>query len=117
MVSSFFEKNGIIFKLILNYGIKSDNSNDQREVWSDIFFFENLEPTVSYRKNTVSINHKIKDEEIATNGVLKQSVFSVFSTANNSKIYLVNNNNDSQKIIIDLTDGTISGATIDGGSW
>ena len=105
------------FKLILNYGIKSDNSNDQREVWSDIFFFENLEPTVSYRKNTVSINHKIKDEEIAANGVLKQSVFSVFSTANNSKIYLVNNNNDSQKIIIDLTNGTISGATINGGSW
>ena len=105
------------FKLILNYGIKSDNSNDQREVWSDIFFFENLEPTVSYRKNTVSINHKIKDEEIAVDGALEQSVFSVFSTANNSKIYLVNNNNDSQKIIIDLTNGTISGATIDGGSW
>lgn len=105
------------FKLILNYGIDSDNKDVSKEVRSDIFFFENLEPTVSYRQNSVSINHKIKDEELKENATLYQNAFSVYSTLNNSKIYLVNNKDTSQKIIINLSDGSISGATISGGTW
>ncbi len=108
------------FKLILNYGIDSDNNYIQKDVWSDIFFFENLEPTVSYRQNSVAINHKIKDEDLIINeknikGELYQSAFSVYSTKNHSKIYLINNENSKQKIIINLTDGSISGAIIDCG--
>ena len=109
------------FKLILNYGIDSDNNYIQKDVWSDIFFFENLEPTVSYRQNSVAINHKIKDGELIKKenieGELYQSAFSVYSTKNRSKIYLINNENSSQKIIINLTDGSINGATINGGEW
>ena len=114
------------FKLILNYGINSnDNDNDkdiQKDVWSDIFFFENLEPTVSYRQNSIAINHKIKDGDLIINennikGELYQSAFSVYSTKNYSKIYLVNNENSSQRIIINLTNGSIDGATISGGEW
>lgn len=109
------------FKLILNYGIDSDNNHIQKDVWSDIFFFENLEPTVSYRQNSVAINHKIKDGDLIKKenieGELYQSAFSVYSTKNHSKIYLINNENSSQKIIINLTDGSINGATISGGEW
>lgn len=108
------------FKLILNYGIDSKNNYIQKDVWSDIFFFENLEPTVSYRQNSVAINHKIKDGDLIINeknikGELYQSAFSVYSTKNHSKIYLINNENSKQKIIINLTDGSISGAIIDCG--
>lgn len=109
------------FKLILNYGIDSGNKYIQKDVWSDIFFFENLEPTVSYRQNSIAINHKIKDKDLIKNeyieGELYQSAFSVYSTKNHSKIYLVNNENSSQRIIINLTDGSIDGATISGGKW
>ena len=104
------------FKLILNYGIDSDNNYIQKEVWSDIFFFENLEPTVSYRQNSVSINHKIKDKELEENAILYQNAFAVYSTLNNSKIYLVNNQTD-EKITIDLSDRSIDGVTIDSGTW
>ena len=104
------------FKLILNYGIDSDNNYIQKEVWSDIFFFENLEPTVSYRQNSVSINHKIKDKELEENAILYQNAFAVYSTLNNSKIYLVNNQTN-EKITIDLSDRSIDGVTIDSGTW
>ena len=113
------------FKLILNYGVTLNKKNDSevfleedvsKEVWSDIFFFENLEPTVSYRQNSVSINHKIKDEELKENAILYQNAFSVYSTLNKSKIYLVNNEND-EKITINLFDRSIDGAIIDGGTW
>ena len=109
------------FKLILNYGIDSYNNYIQKDVWSDIFFFENLEPTVSYRQNSIAINHKIKDGDLIKKenieGELYQSAFSVYSTKNHSKIYLINNENSSQRIIINLTDGSINGATINGGEW
>lgn len=109
------------FKLILNYGIDSDNNYIQKDVWSDIFFFENLEPTVSYRQNSIAINHKIKDDDLIKKenieGELYQSAFSVYSTKDHSKIYLINNENSSQRIIINLTNGSINGATISGGEW
>lgn len=110
------------FKLILNYGIDSGNNYIQKDVWSDIFFFENLEPTVSYRQNSIAINHKIKDGDLIINennikGELYQSAFSVYSTKDHSKIYLVNNENSSQRITINLTNGSIDGATISGGEW
>lgn len=105
------------FKLILNYGIDSDNNYIPKDVWSDIFFFENLEPTVSYRINSVAINHKIKDEDLINKGQLYKSAFSVYSTNDHSKIYLINNEKSSQKIIINLLDGSIDGAIISGGTW
>lgn len=105
------------FKLILNYGINSNNEYIQKDVWSDIFFFENLEPTVSYRQNSIAINHKIKGEDLTNEGELYKSAFSVYSTKDHSKIYLINNENSNQKITINLTDGSINGATISGGEW
>lgn len=116
------------FKLILNYGTEyyelSDGTfntrNCEKDASSNIFFFENLEPTVSYRQNCVSINHKVRDKDLIKNeenieGELYQSAFSVYSTTDHSKIYLINNEDSSQKIIINLLDGSIDGAIIDGG--
>jgi hypothetical protein len=66
-----------------------------------------LVPTVSYRKNRLGINHNFSDD--TTEGVLI-----VHAHGEYNKVLLVG---ESKVVTINLSDGSIDGAIIEGGSW
>lgn len=75
--------------------------------WSPEFTVYDLVPTVSYRKNRLGINHNFSDD--TTEGVLI-----VHAHGEYNKVLLVG---ESKVVTINLSDGSIDGAIIEGGSW
>lgn len=103
------EKVYVRFTLSVSYGINSSNQLVYVNGTPQIYMQQGETPTVAHRSHCVGINTKdLADKDIL---VIQNYL---------GKRYVVLKNNDlnSQKIItVDLKEGTINGAIINGGSW
>ena len=69
----------------------------------------NIMPTISYRKNRLGINSKIDSNEDSA------TVLKISPVSGTTLIRLLTT--EDREIIINLSDGTITGLIIDGGTW
>lgn len=96
--------------LQISTGLKLDNSVNYIYTTSPIYSVDPNAPTVAVRKGYLGINCKDFDE---TQLVKIQAP----STGKRMQIVFIREGANDVKVSIDLTDGSIDGATIDGGEW
>lgn len=98
------------FTLIVSYGLNSNNSDNLAIVTSSpqIYTHFGSVPTVSHRTHQVGIN---------TNSFSSNDVLVVENYSTNYNVVLKGSGATNNVITINLLDGSITGAIIDGGSW
>ena len=99
------------FTAEVTYGLNSKNSNGLATIFSIpviLTYFDTV-PTVSHRVNHLGVNTKVFEED---------EVLVIENFSQRKKIVLKGTQETlSKTIVIDLVNGTIMGAIIDGGGW
>lgn len=100
--------------LKISTGLKADGTKNYIYTWSRIYSIDPNNPVVSIRKNYLGINTGSSID--GDNTILLQ--INALSSGNRKKIKLISPDASNPITLeIDLTDGSIHGATISGGEW
>lgn len=70
----------------------------------------NIAPTISHRPNHIGINRRPETVDV------EDAIIIISDYSDYKKIYLINSESGQQRVI-NLVDGTLTGFTINGGSW
>lgn len=116
-ITSTPDKNSTTYYRIglkLSTGLKADGIKNYIYTWSRIYSIDPNNPVVSIRKNYLGINTGSSIDGDDT--ILLQ--INALSSGNRKKIKLISPDASNPITLeIDLTDGSIKGATISGGEW
>ena len=116
-ITSIPDKNSTTYYRIglkLSTGLKTDGTKNYIYTWSRIYSIDPNNPVVSIRKNYLGINTGSSIDGDDT--ILLQ--INALSSGNRKKIKLISPDASNPITLeIDLTDGSIDGATISGGEW
>lgn len=116
-ITSTPDKNSTTYYRIglkLSTGLKADGTKNYIYTWSKIYSIDPNNPVVSIRKNYLGINTGSTID--SDNTILLQ--INALSSGNRKKIKLISPDASNPITLeIDLTDGSINGATISGGEW
>ena len=100
--------------LKISTGLKADGTKNYIYTWSKIYSIDPNNPVVSIRKNYLGIN---TGSSIDKDGTILLQI-NALSSGNRKKIKLISPDASNPITLeIDLTDGSINGATISGGEW
>lgn len=119
-ITSTPDKNSTTYYRIglkLSTGLKADGTKNYIYTWSRIYSIDPNNPVVSIRKNYLGINTGSTIDSDNSEILLQVNAL---SSGSRKKIILygpAHGDNPEVTIEIDLTDGSIKGATISGGEW
>lgn len=102
------EKDSVIGSLLITETVRNSGYTLTKEWHSNTVVIYNILPTISYRKNHIGINTLSPSAQ--TDSIIYMGVY-----GNRDKIYFVNSNSD--KRILDVETGGLSGFIFDCGSW
>lgn len=96
----------------IRFVIKTTTAANEKISFGEEHTIYNSAPSVSYRKNQISIN--VRPESIQNTEISSTGAVIIQGASNKEYVYIISANNT---IKIKMDDGSIDGVIIDGGSW